>query len=172
MKILKYLILLVAVFVVSVYSAFFFEDKYERLIRYLFESLTSNNISFAHPGKYFRLASGQFVLTFGFFTIALIFLISRQSKKQIIINLLATTFLLIISTIIFCYLDGSTKLIECTACDDGTRALSYYDINYDLIFMLSLMSAILPSVLTEIKNMKSQRIKRMEKLPITSDKKK
>jgi hypothetical protein len=157
MKILKYGILLVVIFVASVYSAFFFEDKYEKLIRYLFEGLSSNNISFIHSRKYIHFASGQFVLTFGLFTVTLIFLLSRQSKKQIIINLLAATFLLIISTILFCYVDGSAKLIECTACDDGTRALNYWDINYDLIFMVSLITAILPSVLTEIKNMKRQR---------------
>ena len=57
--------------------------------------------------------------------------------------------------------------MECTACNDGKRVLSYYDINYDLIFIISLVSAILPFILTEIKNMKSQRVERIEQMPIT-----
>ena len=157
MKIIKYGIFLIVVLVASIYLAFIFEARYEKLIRNLFENLSSNNISFFHPAKYFRFASNQFLLTFGFFNVALSFLLFRQTKKQILISAFAGIVLLITSTLLFCYFESSIKLIECTACSDGKRILHYTEVNYDLVFIISLVSAILPAVATELRNLKGQR---------------
>jgi len=168
MKILKYVILFTLTFLASAFAAFLFEVKYEKLIRFLIEGLTSNKISFIHPRKYIHFASGQFIFTFGSIIVAFILLLRRQNKKQIMLNLIAAIFLLSISTILFCYIIGSAELVECTTCDGGTKLLYYRDINYDLIFMITLITAIVPSALTEIINRKKLRTKRSEKPSTTN----
>jgi hypothetical protein len=153
MKTLKFGIALLIIFIGSVYLAFYFEDYYERLIRYLFETLSSHKVSFFHTGKYFRLPSEKFVLSFGFFMVIIILLLKKQSRKQIINNLILGFLILIISTILYCYIDSSFKVIECTTCTDGKRILDYGEVAYDMIFFISLAFSILPVIINELKNM-------------------
>lgn len=138
--------------------AFIYEENYRDLIRNLYQQLTENKISFKNYGKYFHFASGEFISAFVIFIISIFLLLKRQENRQRIKNILFGTLLLIISTIIYCYIDGNGKLIECTACDDGKRVLRYNDINYDLIFISSLIFGILPTIISEIKNRKKKNI--------------
>lgn len=147
----KILVGIIAVYLLIVF-AFAYEEKYRELIRYLFQQLTENKISFKNYGKYFHFASGEFISAFIIFIISIVLLLEREENKQRIKNILLGTLLLIISTIIFCYIDGNGKLIECTACNDGKRVLRFNDINYDLIFISSLIFGILPTIISEIKN--------------------
>lgn len=138
--------------------AFIYEENYRDLIRNLYQQLTENKISFKNYGKYFHFASGEFISAFVLFIISLFLLLKRQENRQRIKNILFGTLLLIISTIIYCYIDGNGKLIECTACDDGKRVLRYNDINYDLILISSLIFGILPTIISERKNRKKKNI--------------
>lgn len=52
---------------------------------------------------------------------------------------------------LYFYFDSSIKLLECTACDDGTRVLRYNDIRYDSIFVISLIISLLPVLTTQFK---------------------
>ena len=152
--------------------AFAYEENYRELIRNLFQQLTENKISFKIYRKYFHFASAEFISAFVIFIILIFLLLKRQENKQRKKNILFGTLLLIISTIIFCYVDSNEKLIECTACDDGKRVLRFNDINYDLIFISSLIFGILPTIITEIKNrnrkkiLKKKNINKMEEQPI------
>lgn len=155
-KLIKILVGIIAAYFLAL-LAFTYEENYRELIRNLFQQLTENKISFKNYGKYFHFASGEFISAFVIFIISIFLLLKRQENRQRIINILFGTLLLIISTIIFCYIDGNGKLIECTACDDGKRVLRFNDINYDLIFISSLIFGILPSIITEIKNSKRKK---------------
>ena len=148
---LKAGVILFAIFILSLYCAFYFENSYQNLIRYLYIAFTNNKISFFFPGKYIHFASWGFVISFGLFTITLCFVIYRQTNKQRVINISLAMFLFVISLLIHCYSDSLFKLIECTACNDGTRKLHYNEINYDSIFISSLVIAIIPAVITAIR---------------------
>ena len=148
---LKAGVILFAIFILSLYCAFYFENSYQNLIRYLYIAFTNNKISFFFPGKYIHFASWAFVISFGLFTITLCFVIYRQTNKQRVINISLAMFLFVISLLIHCYSDSLFKLIECTACNDGTRKLHYNEINYDSIFISSLVIAIIPAVITAIR---------------------
>ena len=151
--ILKILIGIVVAYFLAVF-AFTYEENYREIIRNLYQQLSENKITFKNYGKYFHFASGEFISAFTIFSILIFLLLKKQENRQRIKNIIVGSILLIISTIIFCYLDGFGKLIECTACDDGTRILRFNDVNYDFIFISSLIFGILPTIVTEIKNRK------------------
>ncbi len=132
--------------------AFAYEENYREFIRNLYELLTENKISFKNYGKYFHFASGEFISAFLIFLVSIFVLLKRQEKKQRVRNIILGIILLIISTITFCYIDSNGKLMECTACNNGKRILEFNDINYDLIFISSLIFGILPTIVTEIIN--------------------
>ena len=138
--------MLIVLYLISL-AAFIFEEDFRKLIRYLYGSLSSNKISFQQSGKYFHFASGEFLSATCMFFLLLFVLI--KNKKNLIINLILVWVIFCISTILFCFLDGFGKLAECTACDDGTRILTYNEINYDLIFILSLTLSLLPMIIVK-----------------------
>jgi glycerol uptake facilitator-like aquaporin len=134
--------------------AFTYEENYREFIRNLYQQLTENKISFKNDVKYLHFASGEFISAFVIFLISKFILLKRQENRQRIKNIVIGMLLIIISTIVICYIDSNGKLIECTACDNGRRVLGFNDINYDFIFITSLLFGISPTILTEIKNRK------------------
>lgn len=132
--------------------AFVYEENYRQFIQNLYELLTENKISFENHGKYLHFVSGEFISAFLIFLVSIFVLLKRQSKKQRFRNMILGISFLIISTIIFCFIDSNGKLIECTACNDGKRVLDFNDLNYDLIFISSVIFGILPAIVTEIRN--------------------
>lgn len=154
MKKIKIVIISIIILYCSAYFAFYFEESYRKLIRNLFELFTENKISFINPGKYLHFASGEFVATFALFILGAIFLFQKQTKKQNIINVISGITILLFSILAFCYIDSFLKLAECTTCENGERKLNYDDINYDNIFIVSLILTIFPSIIMKIKNHK------------------
>jgi len=144
-------IILFVIFIASIYCAFYFDESFRRLIRHLYIAFTNGKISFFSPKKEIRFASWGYVVSFGLFITTLCFLFYRQTNKQRIINVALAIFLLVASILIQSYLGSLFKLIECTACNDGTRKLHFNEINYDQIFISSLIVAIIPFAITEIR---------------------
>jgi hypothetical protein len=152
-------LLLLVIFVASVYVSFLFEDSYRRLVRHLYVVLSAGDISFFAYKKYIHFASARFVLSFGLFMIMLCFLGYRQTGKQRFINVFCGLILLVASTIVHIYFDSIVKIAECTACSDGTRKLHTTDIRYDDIFIGSLVLAIIPFLITEFRRIRKQKAK-------------
>ncbi|MBL7725457.1 MAG: hypothetical protein JNK27_15015 [Chitinophagaceae bacterium] len=146
-------LILLVIFIASIYCSFYFEESYRKLIRHLYVALSNGKISFFISKKYLHFASGEFVLSFGLFIITLCFLSYRQTTKQRVVNIALGLFFLVASTLIQSYFDSFFKIVECTACSDGTRQLHYSDINYDGIFISSLILAIIPATMTEIRKL-------------------
>ena len=144
-------LILALIFILSVYCSFYFEGTFEKAIRYLYVTFTNGKISFFIPKKYLRFPSGQFVFSFGLFMTIFCFLLYRQTRTQRIINLLLGLVVLTASILALSYFDSWLKLMECTSCEDGTNKLHYNDINYDAIFIGSLIIALIPIAITEIK---------------------
>ena len=151
--IFKILIGIVIAYFLALIS-FTYEENYRELIRNLYQQLTENKITFKNHVKYYHFASGEFVSAFAIFSISIFMLLKRQLNRQRFRNTILGILFLIISTVIFCYIDSNGKLIECTACNNGKRVLEFNDINYDLIFISSLILGILPTIITEIRNRK------------------
>ncbi|MEN2402459.1 hypothetical protein GKZ90_0021900 [Flavobacterium sp. MC2016-06] len=146
----KILILIIVAFLLAL-LAFAYEEHYREFIRFLYGLLTENKITFKNNGKYLHFASGEFISSFTIFIISIFLLLKGQEKSQIGRNIILGIIFLILSTLIFCYIGSNGKLMECTACDDGKRVLKFNDINYDLIFISSLIIGILPTIVTEVK---------------------
>jgi hypothetical protein len=146
-------LLLLVIFITSIYFSFYFEESYRKIVRYLYVALSDGKISFFIPKKYFHFPRGKFVFSFGFFITILYFLIYRQTAKQRVINITLGLFLFAASILIHCYFDSTFKITECTACKDGARQLQYNEISYDIIFISSLVFAIIPFATTEIKKL-------------------
>jgi hypothetical protein len=150
-------LLLLVIFVASVYVSFLFEGSYRRYVRHLYVVLSAGDISFFGFKEYIHFASARFVLSFGFFVIMLCFLGYRQTGKQRIINVVLGLMLLMTSIAMHVYFDSIVKIAECTACSDGTRKLHATDIPYDGIFIGSLVWAILPFLITEFSRIRRQK---------------
>jgi hypothetical protein len=131
--------------------AFTYEENYRKVIRYLYEILSRNMISFQQPGKYFHFASAEFVFAFCTVITLLFFVLKNQNNRLRILNLILSFVVFSIVTIAYCFLDSFNKLAQCTACPDGTRILTYDVIQYDLLFILSLSISLIPSVVLLIK---------------------
>ena len=147
-SILRYLTTLI----IGSITAVFLEDHFHRLVRQLYASLTYNQISFRMPKLDLYYTFLSFGISFGLFLLIFLVLLERQTKRQIQINLFLTLIFMICSLILYCYFDGNIKLIECTACDDGTIILEYSNLNYTKIFITTLITSLIPCIWTEIKN--------------------
>lgn len=136
------ILLTFGLFVLGVVSAFLTEDYYRQFTRFLFKLFNGDKIIFI--GKNFHLfASIKFVVAFGLFC-SLTFLALNRNKFYNTLNAIlyiSATFLL--TTTLISLLDSKRLILECTACNDGIRRLTYNEITYDLYFMTSLLVSLL-----------------------------
>ena len=149
-KKLKNILTLLLLFAVAVLSAFYFEEYYRSFARYFIKYFSDNKIQFV--GKNFHLfTSNYFVLSFGVFCVIFIKLIKEEALKLIFWNNFIVISLFAVTTITISYIFSVIKIAECTACDDGIRKLQYNEINYDVIFITSLVVTLVPLILLKIK---------------------
>ena len=153
----KYKIILstIGLLIVGIILAFLFEDFYRQLVRFSFKFFNGDNIQFV--GKNFHLfASNSFVISFGLFT-ALTFLLLYNTFQADRLKILSVTvFLFFITTILITALDSKRLIIECTACDQGIRKLTYNELTYDGYFIVSLCVSLLYLFLTLLKQRNRQ----------------
>lgn len=134
------IVLLVLGLIISVLA----ESKLRLLIQALFKSLTNNVIHFY--GKDFHLfASPYYYLSFGLLLLVAWFSWNGFILKQKILYGLVTALIFFVSIIVISWLNSNAMIIECTACNDGTRGIHYNDINYDAIIIGSLFLSMIPS---------------------------
>jgi hypothetical protein len=133
------------VFLFGIGVAVLLESSLRLFIQDLYRSLSGQSIYFT--GKDFNLFASPFYY-FGFGVLALALWI-RTAKTDIKGNLifwLLTLITFFVALTAITYIDINFKLAECTACTDGKRGLRYNDINYDFTIVLSLMLALIPSI--------------------------
>lgn len=152
MKMLRNILVLFLIFILSVYSSFYFEESFRKITRYLYVAFSNEHISFSPPRKDFHFASDEFVLGFGLFTTFSCFLLYRLEAKRII-NIALILVLFASSVLIFCYFGSLAKLATCTSCQNGNLQLHYREISYDRIFISSLIFAIVPLIIKEVKEL-------------------
>ena len=146
----KNILILLLVFVLTVVFAFYFEEYYRSFVRHFFKYFFQNKIQFV--GKNFHLfASNYFVISFGVFCVIFITLIKEKTVKSIFSNIFFVIILFVATTIVLSYIYSLMKIAECTACDDGIRKLQFNEINYDFIFITSLLVSLVPLILLKIK---------------------
>jgi len=145
---------LISVFVISVVLAFYFEEFYRSTVRFFYKYLSDNKIQFV--GKNFNFfINYYFLLSFGLYCVLFVKSINKKSK-EIFLRIFISVFLFLISTILISYIDSVLKIVECTACDDGIRKLNYNEINYNFNFIFSIIIALLPILISKIRNLKSK----------------
>ena len=134
--------------------AFLFEDYYRQLIRHLFKIFNGDKIQFF--GKNFHLfASNKFVLSFGLYFSVTFLLVRHLNLFDRIKKLSISIIIFFIATISISALESKKLVLECTACKDGIRKLTYNEITYDKYFIISLfVSLIFIIILTFKKNKK------------------
>ena len=133
------------------------------IIQELYIALTGGRISFI--GKNFRLfAADYYYLAFGLWAGSLWLLNRKGTFKQATLALALTTLTFFLMLVLLCTIDSQLKLVECTACDDGTRQLQIInDMPYDLLITFSLLASLLPSVWGRRKRHAQQSLKTIEK---------
>ncbi len=148
-KKLKDILTLLLVFAIAVISAFYFEEYYRSFVRLFFKYFSDHKIQFV--GKNFHLfASNYFVLSFGVFCVIFIKSIKEDRLKSIFWNIFIAIILFAATTVAISYIFSIIKIAECTACDDGIRKLQYNEIDYDVIFITSLLVSLVPLILLKI----------------------
>jgi hypothetical protein len=140
---IKTTLLLLLVFIATTVLVFYFENRYRALVRYFFTLFQGNKIQFV--SKNFHLfASPYLLVSFGLFCVLLSLFLYRSTKMGRLFHLGLSLSLFFITTMATTFLDSTSKIIGCTACQDGIKRLHYNAINYDFHFITSLSVALLP----------------------------
>lgn len=152
-KRIKIILLLLAVFVFTITLAIYYENNYRILVRFFFRFFQGDKIKFT--GKNFHLlASPYIVISFGLFSVMLIFFLLKQTNKERIFYLILVTAFFFIATIATTYIDSLGKVVECTACHEGIRNIGYNEINYAFHFIISLVAGLSPLLWKYFKKLK------------------
>lgn len=131
-----------ALFFLGSVVAYACEDYYRQLVRFLFKLFNGNNIVFI--GKNVHLfPSTEFTVSFGVFCTLTFFIVHKNPLYNKYKAFFYLIIMFLLTTTIICWLDSKRLIIECTACDDGIRKLSYNQITYDAYFIISLVVSIL-----------------------------
>jgi hypothetical protein len=139
---LKYVVL-IPLTLVAFIAAFFFYDHYEILIRWLYVFTTKHKISFFVPRKYFVFASNLFCTSFAVFCTVIGFIMLKWPQKRNVVYLLTSVLVFFLTTLVASYITSNNLIATCTACNNGTRTLHWGEVNYDLIFVISLTMALI-----------------------------
>jgi len=140
-------------FILGIKVAYHSESFFRNFIQDTFKWSTSNKIEFA--GKNFYVFSNKlYFITFGITFLILILENLKQKATQILKRIIVNFLIFSIVLIIISAIDANIKVIQCTACDKGTRTLHWNDINYGLIIGISAILSILPNLIRLIKHRK------------------
>lgn len=138
----KTFLVTITILIISIPLAFLLEDYYRQFVRFLFKLFNGNHIQFF--GKNFHLlASNSFVIAFALFTVAVFLLLKFYCRHHRLKRTCFTVFVFFATTILITALESKRLIVECTACNDGVRRLTYNEITYDQYFILSLAAAII-----------------------------
>jgi hypothetical protein len=152
----KTILTTIGLFLVGFLVAYLFEDYYRQFVRFSFKFFNGDNIQFV--GKNFHLfASDRFVTAFGLFASLTFLLLKFSSGLARLKRIFLTVIIFFLTTILITALDSKRLIIECTACDNGIRRLSFNSITYDKYFIISLTATIaylLTAYLLEQKRLK------------------
>jgi hypothetical protein len=152
----KIILTTVGLLIVGIVVAFLFEDYYRQLVRFSFKFFNGENIQFI--GKNFQLfANNIFVATFAIFISATFLLLKFSSRNNRLKKASVTIIVFFATTILTTLLDSKRLIIECTACDNGIRKLTYNEVTYDKYFIISLTLSfvyLLTTYLLEQKHLK------------------
>ena len=136
----KTILATVGLLLVAIVVAFLLEDYYRQLVRFSFKYFNEDNIQFF--GKNFHLfPSDSFVVAFGLFTSLTFLLLKFSSRPNRLKRTCVTVIVFLVTTILITALDSKRLIIECTACDDGIRRLTFNQPTYDKYFIISLTTA-------------------------------
>jgi hypothetical protein len=142
------ILILPLVFVLAAFSSFFFYSPYRRMIRYFYRVFTHNKIHLF--GKDFPIfPSDYLVISFGICCVVLVALLFRHRFVQGLYRVLLTLALFFLCILLFCYFKSAMALAACTTCK-GILMLNFSAIRYDVIFITSVLIALLPLVLMEV----------------------
>ena len=108
---LKVIFLLLLIFILTVVSAFYFENSYRVLVRHFFNFFQGDNIKFV--GKNFHLLASPYMLvSFGLFCVLLAVLLYRQSTRGRLIYLGLTILFFFITTFVTTYIYSTGYIVE------------------------------------------------------------
>lgn len=126
-----------------------------RLVPDLYQFTTNDRIQFV--GKHFTFfAHPIYYIGFGL-TYALLALdLFAKPIRKIVVSVVIWVLVFAIVLINICAFDAHFKLMQCTACNDGTRQLQYYEVNAGLILGVAAIIAGIPSLVRIVKSMKTK----------------
>lgn len=157
---LKRILTFLLIFVAGIIGAFYLEENYRKLVRWLFNLFQGKRIVFF--GKNFHLfASGYFLLAFGLFLVVLSLLLYKLNNRNRIFFSLWTITIFFASTGLTTYIDSTSKIVNCTNCQEGVKRLHYNSINYDAHFLVCLLVALLPLTCKIIRQTIAERRKKV-----------
>jgi hypothetical protein len=148
---IKQALIILLLFVSSVYFSFLYDDDFRRMIRFLYTYLSNDRIEVKNPKKYIHFAKGSVVLTFAFYTVLLYTFLQKEKLKKIFLFSSITLVIFFMSVFITCYIEGLLLLAESTTYLGGKRVISFSEIPYDRIFIQSIIIAALPIIVTMTK---------------------
>ena len=153
---IKKIILGIIFFAIGFGIAIYFDSFFRFRIQDLYQWSTSNGIQF--NGKDFYLFGNPiYFISFGLLFVIFSLANSKTQRIKILKNGILLVVIFIVALIGISAIDANLKIIECTACDDGTRKLGYNEINYGIILSISAIVSLIPSLVTLIKKWQNRK---------------
>ena len=154
---IKQVLIILLLFVASVYCSFLYDAEFRRMVRFLYTFLSGDRIEIIAPKKYIHFANEIVVLSFAFYTV-LLYTILREERFRGALLFLSLTLIMFFITVAFsCYIEALALLAECTACLDGKRIIGFNEIPYGRIFVQSLIFSTLPVIVRIISQKRRER---------------
>lgn len=137
-------IILISLFLIGVFTSFYFEHDFRNLLFEIYTKSTSGNLSFHENRKDIHFPSGFFVCVFGVYLVLLYLLNLKNHWKKIILMVVINCLIFFLFVGIYSYFNAHVFLINCTACEDGKLKLYKDALNIDKLFFICLLVSLLP----------------------------
>lgn len=151
---MKYRIIIgIVLFLIGIGVSFIGEPYLRSMVIDLFQLTTNGNVQFVGKNFYF-FATPFYYVSFGLsFMIFGIDTFTNKTSNNLK-NGAVWGGIFFLALIGVCAFDANLKIIECTACDDGIRKLSYSELNYGQILGICALLCGVPNLVRLIKNSK------------------
>ena len=149
---IKKIIIILLVLIVSFAISLFLDSYLRRQIFALYKWATNNKIVFT--GKDFNLFPSTFFNISFSISLSVLVLNLIRNKSQYINSILLWLILFIFSAVVISAIHANVIVIECIACENGIRKISYHKIKYGLILGTSSFLSLTPAFIGFLKNNK------------------
>jgi len=135
----------IGIFLISAVIAGYSDSKYQQFVGALYKIFQGEKLVFF--GKYQLFPTWTFVISFAISSVIIFNLVLRLKARKKAASIVISAIALLITLMISSYVASTILIAECTICQNGIRTVNYSSIDYDTHAIISLVMAIIASII-------------------------